>query len=281
MLQGRKTKLRFDDYESDERTLTNGIGQGCPLSMILYIFYNADFLDLPQNKQEDAVGFVDDSMVMGIGRTEDDVQEVLKSMMQRDTGGLAWCRAHNSKLSLPKTVYLLITRKRVQNPDRTSKKKTIPMPRKPITIDGKDIEASQYAKYLGVYVDHELKWKEQTTRTVKKAMNYTLAYKRLTRTIKGASLHIMRQLYISVIIPKIQYAADVWITPLDRKSNAKKTAGSVSAIRRLSSVQRIATLAITGAMRSTATNVLEAHANILYFSDQMCSGLERDTDVRV
>jgi ribonuclease HI len=121
----------------------------------------------------------------------------------------------------------------------------------------------QYAKYLGVYVDHELKWKEQTTRTVKKAMNYTLAYKRLTRTIKGASVHVMRQLYTSVIIPKIQYAADVWITPLDKKPNAKKTTGSISAIRRLLSVQRIATLAITGAMRSTATNVLEAHANVL------------------
>jgi hypothetical protein len=146
MLQGQKTKLRFDDYESDERTLTNGIGQGCPLSMILYIFYNADFLDIPQDKHEDAVGFVDNTMVMGVGRTEDDVQDVLKSMMQRQTGGLAWCQSHNSKLSLPKTVYLLITRKRIQNPDKMSKKKTIPMPRKPITINGKDIEAAQHCK---------------------------------------------------------------------------------------------------------------------------------------
>jgi hypothetical protein len=97
--------------------------------------------------------------------------------MQRENGGLAWCRAHNSKLSLPKTVYLLITRKRIQNPNRTSKQKTIPMPRKPISIDGKDIEASQYAKYLGVYVNYELKWNEQTSRTVKKATNFTLAKK--------------------------------------------------------------------------------------------------------
>jgi ribonuclease HI len=263
MLRGRKTTLKFDDYESDKRTLTNGIGQGCPLSMILYIFYNADFLEIPQSKNEDAGGFVDDSMVLGIGHTEDDVQDILKDMMQRDGGGLSWCKGHNSKLSLPKTVYLLITRKRIPNPDRTSKQKTVPMPRKAITIDGKVIEASQHAKYLGIYVDHELRWKEQTSRAVKKAMDYTLAYRRLTRTIKGASMHIMRQLYNSVIMPKILYAADVWITPLEKKPNAKKTTGSVAAIRRLSSVQRIATIAITGAIRSTATNVLEAHANVL------------------
>jgi ribonuclease HI len=76
-------------------------------------------------------------------------------------------------------------------------------------------------------------------------------------------MHVMRQLYVSVIMPKILYAADVWVTPLEKAPNAKRTTGSVATIKRLGSVQRIATLAITGALRSTATNVLEAHANIL------------------
>jgi hypothetical protein len=73
----------------------------------------------------------------------------------------------------------------------------------------------------------------------------------------------MQQFYTSVIVPKILYAADVWITPLNKPPNAKRTTGSVSIIKRLASIQRIATLAITGAMRSTATNVLDAHAFIL------------------
>jgi hypothetical protein len=185
MLIGRRTTLRFDNYESDTHTLTNGIGQGCPLSMILYIFYNADFLEIPQNKNEDAIGFVDDSMVLGIGSTEDDVQRILKDMMERPNGGLEWCRSHNSKLSLPKTVYLLITRKRTPNPDGTrGKPKTIPMKRKKIVIDNREIPPSEYAKYLGVYVDQELKWKEQAVRAVKKATDFTLAYRRLTKTVQ-------------------------------------------------------------------------------------------------
>jgi hypothetical protein len=104
------------------------------------------------------------------------MQDTLKSMMQQEGGGLDWCNGHNSKLSLPKTIYLLITRKCVPNPNQTSKQKTIPMPRKAITINGKDIEPLQHAKYLGVYVDQELKWKEQASRAVKKSMDFTLAY---------------------------------------------------------------------------------------------------------
>jgi hypothetical protein len=185
-------------------------------------------------------------------------------MMERPSGGLEWCRSYNSKLSLPKTVYLLITRKRTPNPNGTRvKPKTTPMKRKAITINNREIPPSEYAKYLGVYVDQELKWKEQAVRAVKKATNFTLAYRRLTKTIKGASLTVMRQLYTSVIVPKILYAADVWITPLNKPLNAKRTSGSISIIKRLASIQGIATLAITGAMRSMATNVLDAHTFIL------------------
>ena len=46
MLTGCKTRLRFDDYTSDWFELDNGIGQGDPLSMILYLFYNVDILDI-------------------------------------------------------------------------------------------------------------------------------------------------------------------------------------------------------------------------------------------
>ena len=42
VLTGCKTRLKFDDFMSDWVKLDNGIGQGDPLSMILYLFYNAD-----------------------------------------------------------------------------------------------------------------------------------------------------------------------------------------------------------------------------------------------
>ena len=45
LLKNRKTRLKFNDYTSDPISILNRIGQGDPLSMLLYIYYNADILD--------------------------------------------------------------------------------------------------------------------------------------------------------------------------------------------------------------------------------------------
>ena len=42
-----------------------------------------------------------------------------------------------------------------------------------------------------------------------------------------------------------------------------KSKGSVGAARKLSRVQRMAATYVTGALRTTATDVLEAHADLL------------------
>jgi hypothetical protein len=162
MLQDWKTKLCFDDYESDYFMLTNGIGQGGPLSMILYIFYNTDFLNIPANANEYALGFVDDSALIAEGPNEHEITRTLSDMMERPTGGLNWCNTHNSKLSLPKTTYLLATQKCI--PGSTAEGlKTIPRPRHDIKIGSTIIPASEFAKYLGIYLDQELQWKEQAS----------------------------------------------------------------------------------------------------------------------
>jgi hypothetical protein len=81
MLEGRTTRLKFDDYVSEDINIKNGIGQGCPLSMILYIYYNADFLDIPTTKNEGAMGFVGDSMLMVEGKDEEEIQTGLRDIV--------------------------------------------------------------------------------------------------------------------------------------------------------------------------------------------------------
>ena len=59
------------------------------------------------------------------------------------------------------------------------------------------------------------------------------------------------------------YAADVWYTPVYLHVGRERRSGSVGFTRRLASVQRLATVAITGALCSMATDVLDLHANLL------------------
>jgi len=65
VLTGCRTKLKFDNYTLEWFELDNGIGQGDPLYMILYLFYNADMLDVAWEKNELALGYVDDNRPVG------------------------------------------------------------------------------------------------------------------------------------------------------------------------------------------------------------------------
>jgi len=55
MLEGRVTSLKFNDQVSDAINIDNRIRQGDPLSMVLYQYYNADILDVPDLKHEAAI----------------------------------------------------------------------------------------------------------------------------------------------------------------------------------------------------------------------------------
>ncbi|KAJ3902323.1 hypothetical protein F5879DRAFT_775580, partial [Lentinula edodes] len=70
-LKGRVTRLKFGDFTSAPISLTNGIGQGDPLLMIAYLFYNADFFDITfkSRRQGLSVGFVDDKNILVEGKS--------------------------------------------------------------------------------------------------------------------------------------------------------------------------------------------------------------------
>jgi len=71
----------------------------------------------------------------------------------------------------------------------------------------------------------------------------------------------MHQLYTAIAIPKMSYAAEVWLT-LPHKANdlSRKQMGSVKFTQRLQSAQRRAAIAMLGAMSTMAGDVLNAHA---------------------
>jgi ribonuclease HI len=85
---------------------------------------------------------------------------------------------------------------------------------------------------------------------------------RIARVTRGVPSHLIRRLYLAVAIPRILYAADVSLV----SGHRRRGAGSRAVVSKLASIQRKAALAITGAMRSTATDVLDAHANLLPMS---------------
>ncbi|KAI0364245.1 hypothetical protein BV20DRAFT_919056, partial [Pilatotrama ljubarskyi] len=102
-LSGRKTRLKFDDYITDLFDIDNGIDQGCPLSVILYAFYNSELIDSADRKAgECAVGSMDDVALVTTGKTYEVCHAKVRRFMDREGGAQDWSRSHNSAFSLDK-----------------------------------------------------------------------------------------------------------------------------------------------------------------------------------
>ncbi|PPR05017.1 hypothetical protein CVT24_010210 [Panaeolus cyanescens] len=262
MLEGRSTQLKFDDYTSAPKLIDNGIGQGCPLSMILYIIYNADLLEIPSGDGEDAIGYVDDALFIAVADTFDETVAKLEQMMTRQGGGCQWSRSHNSSFEMSKVAVMHFSRRHTGGADgaeKTNLRDAAP----PLIINGNTISVVEEYKYLGILVDPELRWKQQTARASEKAAKWILLFKRLTNSQKGMNSKLMRHLYRAVGIPKLTYALDVWYEPPNKPDGARNAKGSVRALRQIITVQKTATLAITGALKGTAADVLDPHAKVL------------------
>jgi len=261
LLNGRTTRLRVDDTLSNPIPIDNGVGQGDPISMIIYLFYNADLLDIVDPTNGFTLAFVDDALLAVEGSTFDDTTANLKEIMEQREGGFDWGSNHNSRFEIDKLAVMHCTTKRQTDP--TNARRTVPLPVPELKLRGQTIKVTNNYKYLGILVDNKLCWSAQEQHTIAKGTSWILMFRRLTRPITGISAKLMRRLYITVAIPKIMYGADVWYTPPRLKIGKKHRTGSVKMLRALGKIQRIATIAINGALRTTPTDSLDAHANIL------------------
>ena len=251
MLQDRVTTLSFDGYTSSPIQIDNGIGQGDPLSMVLYQFYNADLLDIPKSKDEDAMAYVDDSNMIAIADNFEEAHVMLADMMSREGGVAEWSTTHNSPLEYSKLA--LIDFAHSQSP------KCRPV----LHLPQRDVTPVASTKYLGVLFDQNLNWKAQHAHAIKKGTNWASQIRRITKQSWGITPKYARRLYISVALPRTLYAIDLWCSPSRHDLSGPKLRGSAKVIGQLTTLQRAGTTAITGGLRTSPTDALDACAFLL------------------
>jgi ribonuclease HI len=264
-LRNRITTLSFDEHQTENFTVTNGLDQGDPFSGICYLIYNADLLKIPNIKAgEQGLLFVDDATIIATGKDFTETHEKLRNMMNRPKGVFEWAKTHNCEFGVEKFQLLDLTRKTIPHP--LNPKKRTPTPRRALVLGRQRVPSAETAKFLGVIVDNKLNWKAQCAAALAKGHAWLIQFARITRASKGATAKYVRKLYLSIAIPRMLYAADIFLTP-QRKMNTRSTDGKSSQgiINKLASVQRQAAIMITGAMRTTATDILDVMANLLPF----------------
>ena len=163
-------KLKFDDYVSDWVPITNSIGQGNPLLMLLYIIYTSDLVDVANRLNELTLAFVDDMAFIAIGKTFQETHVILTDMLECEGGGYQWSKNHNSHFEPSKFALIDFS---------LNRKKAHP----PLHTRNVVINPTPSHKFLGVFLDQELWWWEQANYALAKGTQYTL----LMRHISGTS----------------------------------------------------------------------------------------------
>src|SRR6202142_490889 len=127
-LEGRKTRLSFDDFKSKFFEIEGGLDQGDPLSVITYLLYNACFLECLRAEQgERGMLFIDDMYVLVTGADFTETNHKIKDIMERTGGGFEGVADHNCEFSIEKFQLLDLTRK--LGPHPMMPWRCVPLPR--------------------------------------------------------------------------------------------------------------------------------------------------------
>ena len=173
--------------------------------MILFIIYNSDLIEMAENSNELMLAFVDDMAFITIGKDFHETHATLIDMLECEGGGYQWSKNHNSKFETSKFVLIDFSMNRAKE-------------RPPIKVRGITIKPSSSHKFLGVILNQELHWKEQANYSLGKGMEYAILMRCISGASWGTPSKLTRQLYQAVVIPRVTYAASVWMKPMHNRS---------------------------------------------------------------
>ena len=80
--------------------------------------------------------------------------------------------------------------------------------------DNHSITTVESHKYLGVIIDRELRFKEQTAYAIEKGTKWANQARRLTKMAKGIKGGLARRVYYGAAVASMLYAAEVWCAPV-------------------------------------------------------------------
>ena len=98
--------------------------------------------------------------------------------------------------------------------------KNPPKPKfEPVKIENTAVESVKSAKLVGVTIQEDLKWNENTDTILKKAKKKLYFMKKLKSS--GASSRDLKQFYASIVRAVCEYAAPAWATSITKQQRQK------------------------------------------------------------
>uniref|UniRef100_A0A8C2KZI6 Uncharacterized protein n=1 Tax=Cyprinus carpio TaxID=7962 RepID=A0A8C2KZI6_CYPCA len=226
-LKERTIQVRVDGSMSSKENVENGTPQGSVISPVLFnVMINDIFSKL--NRGFGMALFADDAAVWKRGRN---LNYIYKQVQQAINKVEAWADEWGFRISVSKSKYVVFGLKR-KLLDKT------------LSIYNSPIEKVKSFKFLGVWFEERMTWKEHINNTVKKCERVINTLRCLVGMDWGASRECLMMIFRGIIRANIDYGCMVY------------RSASESVLKKLDVVQAKALRICGGAMRSTPLNAL-------------------------
>ena len=243
-LSNHLVALRFNGFTSDQYDLRVGTPQGSPISPVLSIIFASPILHLARTWTNTGLSmYVDDGNLFACGSDFSEVTNRLRSAYLD-----CWNWLHRAGLAIEpdKTEVIFFQNSHA----RHARPANIWLADPSRALEYR-VEASNTVRYLGIYFDHQLNWRDHVRIMTNRARSSLKALQLLGNSVRGLQWAQWRVVYNAIILPILTYAAPVWYT------------GQAGLLRELRTAQNAAVRHIAGAFRTTPVDPLHQLMGIM------------------
>lgn len=153
-----------------------------------------------------------------MGKDFAETHNKLRNIMNRQNGVLDWAAKHNCTFGIEKFQLLDLSKK--LTPHQFNPRRRVPISRSMLILGNQRIPSKETARFLSVVVDNKLNWKGQCAAVLTKGQDWLIQFNRLAKTSQGIQVEYIQQLYLSIAIPHMFYAADIFLTAQQNAGNS-------------------------------------------------------------
>jgi hypothetical protein len=190
------------DYISLSFAICQGLPQGSPLSIILYIIYKSSMLTPNFSLKADQIskGYMDDLVHLAASKSPAECQRALESLGSKS---LIWGTRYGAIFDQKKAQFMWIYPKA--------------HPTAPLKFGGQELTPEKEVKWLGIWLDPKLNLNKQLAEIEKKAAQTLAQLQQLGNSRWGLPEPERAKLSKAVLIPRICYGAALWAIKTKRR----------------------------------------------------------------